>query len=214
MARDGQSRRQLRLTPAIARERTPPRPRCAARARAARGGARTARQVEGLLRRHRGRRQDLRHAQRRAAQEVRRRRRGGRLRRSARTRGNRAAAGRPRKHSAAHAALRRVHAARVRPRRSDRTQAAAHPGRRASAHERSRCAPRKALAGHRGTPRRRHRCVDHRQRAAPRKPQRCGRIDHFDTHAGDRAGHGARVGRRGRADRSTPGRPVAAPARG
>ena len=80
----------------------------------------------------------------------------------------------------------RKHAEPPRPRRSPRwTSTRSSPaqpevvaGRRARAHQRARLAQREALAGRRGAARRRHRRAVHRQRAAPREPQRRGRADH------------------------------------
>ena len=78
---------------------------------------------------------------------------------------------------------------------------AADPGRRAGAHQRARLAPPQALAGRRGAARRRHRRLDDTQRPAPRKPERRRRRHHRRPRARDRARHGVRRGRRGRAGR-------------
>ena len=71
------------------------------------------------------------------------------------------------------------------PRRRAGPQPADRPGRRARAHQRARIAEREALAGRRGTARRRHRRDLHRQRPAPRVPQRRGGEGHRRAAAGD-----------------------------
>ena len=87
-------------------------------------------------------------------------------------------------------------------------------GRRARALEprrrRAAAAAREALAGHRGTARRRHQRLDDRQRPAPREPQRPRRADHRRAAARDHPGPHLRRGRRSRADRPAAGRPARA----
>ena len=85
-------------------------------------------------------------------------------------------------------------------------------GRRTRAHEHARDAPREAVAGRRGAPRRRHRRHLHGEHPAPRVAQRRGRADHRRRPARDRARRIRAAGRSDRAGRHEPG--GAAPADG
>ena len=76
-----------------------------------------------------------------------------------------------------------------------------------------RAAARQALAGRGGAARRRSRRLDHRQRAAPREPQRRGRQHHRRPAARDHSRQRVRRGRRNRAHRPAAGRSAGAPAR-
>ena len=89
----------------------------------------------------------------------------------------------------------------IRPRCRAGAPSAPDPGGRTGPFERVRLAPSEALAGRRGTARRRHRRIYHRERAAPGKPERRRRRHYRHPRRRDGARYGVRRRRRGRAGR-------------
>ena len=160
--------------------------------------------TEDLPRLRRRGRQDLRHAQRGPpAAGARHRRRCG-LRRDARPGAHCRPAPRPGGCAPRPDPLPRHHLRGDGRRRRARPAAGDRVGRRVRALQRAGIAEREALAGRRGTARRRHRRHLHGQYPAPGVAQRRGREDHWRAAAGDRARRGRprrRPGRAGRHDR-------------
>ena len=97
-------------------------------------------------------------------------------------------------------------AARTRHRCGARAPAGAGARRRAGAQQCARVAPSETLAGHQGTAGGRYRRLHHRQRTAPREPQRRRWADHEHSDLGNRARPRVRRGGRSGARRPAVGR--------